>query len=96
MLLSKQIAGFFEDQYLWKELINIFDFLHGDIPQKRQLLRLVPLVGFIHAAQPRSDLLRLATNTFGWSRSMAKLKIVQKKISINSSGSILQNGSFHK
>lgn len=56
MLSSKQIAGFFDDQYLWKELINIF--LHGDIPQKRQHLRLVPLVGFIHAAQPRSDLLR--------------------------------------
>ena len=34
MLLSKQITGFFDDQYLWKELINIFDFLHGDIPQK--------------------------------------------------------------
>ena len=28
-----------------------------------------------------STTLRLATNTFGWSRSMAKLKIVQKKIS---------------
>ena len=28
--LSNQIAGFFDHQYLSKESIDIFDFLHGD------------------------------------------------------------------
>ena len=28
MFLSNQIAGFFDHQYLWKESINILEFLH--------------------------------------------------------------------
>ena len=28
--LSKQIAGFFDHPYLWKETINYLDFLHRD------------------------------------------------------------------
>ena len=28
--LSNQIAGFFDQQYHWKEPIDIFNFLHGD------------------------------------------------------------------
>ena len=27
---SSHIAGFFDRQYLWKKLIDIFDFSHGD------------------------------------------------------------------
>ena len=30
-LLSKQIAGFFDQQYLWKESVDILDDFHGDI-----------------------------------------------------------------
>ena len=30
MLLANQIAVFFDHQFLWKESINILDFLHGD------------------------------------------------------------------
>ena len=29
--MSNQIAVFFDQQYRWKEAINILDFLHGDI-----------------------------------------------------------------
>ena len=29
MLLSNQIAGFFDHQHFWKESINVLDFLHG-------------------------------------------------------------------
>ena len=30
MLSTSQIAGFFDQRYLWKESINIIDFLHGE------------------------------------------------------------------
>ena len=30
VLLSSQIVGFFDHQYLWKEAINDLDFLHRD------------------------------------------------------------------
>ena len=33
ILSSNQIAGFFDHQYHWKELINILDFLYGGIHQ---------------------------------------------------------------
>ena len=33
MRLSNQIARIVDDQYLWKECINFFDFLHGYIHQ---------------------------------------------------------------
>ena len=33
MLLSNQVAGYFYYQYVWKECIIIFDFLHGVIHQ---------------------------------------------------------------
>ena len=35
MLSTNQIAVFFEHQFIRKELINLLDFLHGDIDQKR-------------------------------------------------------------
>ena len=31
MLLFNQIAGFFDHQYIWKECIDILDFLHEGI-----------------------------------------------------------------
>ena len=30
MLLTNKIAVFFDHQYLWKESIDTFDFMHGD------------------------------------------------------------------
>ena len=30
LFLANQIAVFFDHQFLWKESINILDFLHGD------------------------------------------------------------------
>ena len=33
--LSNQIAGFFDQQNLWKESIDVLDFLHGDVHQGR-------------------------------------------------------------
>ena len=35
VLSFNQIAGFFDHQYLWKECANVFDFLHGDIHQRK-------------------------------------------------------------
>ena len=35
MLSSNQIARLFDDQYLWKEWINILDFLHGDTHHRK-------------------------------------------------------------
>ena len=35
VLLSNQIPGFFDHQYLWKESIGILDFLHGDNHQRK-------------------------------------------------------------
>ena len=35
MLSSNQIARLFDDQYLWKERINILDFLHGDTHHRK-------------------------------------------------------------
>ena len=35
MLSSSQIPRFFGHQYLWKQYINIFDFLHGNIHQEK-------------------------------------------------------------
>ena len=32
---SSHIAGFFDLQYFWKKLIDIFDFSHGDIDHGR-------------------------------------------------------------
>ena len=32
--LSNQIAGFLEQQYLWKDSIYTLDFLHGDLHQE--------------------------------------------------------------
>ena len=34
-LLSNQISGFFDHQCLWKESINLLDFLHGDNHQRK-------------------------------------------------------------
>lgn len=31
VLFSNQIAGLFSYQYLWKETVNVIDFLHRDI-----------------------------------------------------------------
>ena len=33
MLSTNKIARFFDHHYLWKESINIFDFLHADEQQ---------------------------------------------------------------
>ena len=35
VLLSNQIAGFFDHQYLWKETINALDFLHINSYQRK-------------------------------------------------------------
>ena len=35
MLASNQIAGFSHHQYLWKESINILEFLHGGSHQRK-------------------------------------------------------------
>ena len=34
-VLSNQISGFFDHQCLWKKLINLLDFLHGDNHQRK-------------------------------------------------------------
>ena len=34
-LFSIHIAGFFDHQYLWKELNYLLDFLHGDNHQRK-------------------------------------------------------------
>ena len=35
MLSSSQIAVFFDHQYLWKQYINIFDFLRRNIHKEQ-------------------------------------------------------------
>ena len=35
MLVTNQVVGFFNHQYLWKEAINVFDFLHKYSSQGR-------------------------------------------------------------
>ena len=35
MLLPSQVAEFFDHQYVRKETINVLDFLHRDINQKK-------------------------------------------------------------
>ena len=40
------ISGSFDYQYLWKELIDLLNFLHGNNHQERLHLRLPLLVGF--------------------------------------------------
>ena len=35
MLLTNQMAVFFDHQYLWKESISRLDFLHGDNHQRK-------------------------------------------------------------
>ena len=39
--LTNQIAGLFDHQYLWKEVINVLDFLHRDIYHIRYHLRVI-------------------------------------------------------
>ena len=35
MILSSQNVGLYDHQYLWKEYMNIFLFLHGDVHQEK-------------------------------------------------------------
>ena len=35
MLTANQIAVFFDHQYLWKDLMNLLDFLHEDNDQRK-------------------------------------------------------------
>ena len=35
MLSPNQIALFIDHQYLWKESVNLLDFLHRDNPQRK-------------------------------------------------------------
>ena len=44
VLLSNQITGFSDHQYLWKEAINVLDFLYKDIYQWKILSKNVGLV----------------------------------------------------
>ena len=43
-VLSNHIAGFFDDQYLWRESIIVLDFLHRDRHQGREILKVILLV----------------------------------------------------
>ena len=53
-LSSSLIAGFVDHQYLWKESINGFDFLHSDIHIHMQSLK------------PYQSLLKYALCVIGW------------------------------
>ena len=39
MFLTNQIAWFFDHQYIWKELSNIFDFLHRDKSSREDIIQ---------------------------------------------------------
>ena len=47
-LSSNQITGFFDLQYLWKQSIDILDFLHGDNCQGKVTSEITTLVACGH------------------------------------------------
>ena len=49
MLSSNQIAVFFDDQYLWKKYISIFDFLCRNIHKEKVACEVTTLVGCVQA-----------------------------------------------
>ena len=59
-LLSNQIAGFFDQQYHWKEPIDISDFLHGHYHQgkvARKTTNLIKVLSGVHLVQSDSMIL---------------------------------------
>ena len=83
MLLSNQIAEFFDHHYFLKETANSLEFLHGGSHQEKKLhLRLPRLFEVVRDAQPHSNLSRLVSAVV---RSLfdlgqiARLKIVQNE-----------------
>ena len=58
MLSSNQIAVFFDHQYLWKQYINIFDFLRRDI-HKEQIACEVTTFGWVCPGMPNHTQIRL-------------------------------------
>ena len=45
MFSTNQIVGFFDHPYLWKECINIFEFLRVDIHQGKVSSETILVVG---------------------------------------------------
>ena len=66
MLLSSQIAVFFDPQYLWKESINMLQFLNGGNCQEKVESHATPF-GSIWSGVPShaQNLPRLARAAFG-------------------------------
>ena len=64
-VLTDEIAGFFDHQYLWKEAINTLDFLNRDSNQGKITLS-------------RPDMPGLTKGEFGWSGvGLATLEVIQ-------------------
>ena len=51
MLLSNQIARFFDHQYLWKESSDILDFVTGDI-HYRKVVTVTTTFGWVWPGRP--------------------------------------------
>ena len=71
MLSSKQIARFFDHQYLWKESTDIFDCLYGD---RKVAIETITLVWYGQVCPAT------CYGAFDWSGVvMARLKIVHNE-----------------
>lgn len=81
MLSFSQVACFFDHQYLWKECIVIFDFLHGDI----HLVSETITFDWMCPGTSLLDLPILVTGAFFWSVCMAGLKAVHNERPVSSS-----------
>ena len=81
MLSSNQIAGLFYHHYIWKEIINILDFVHRD-SYHGQIATMIISVGWVmpgisNLAQTCLDL--SGVNLVGmWVWGMAILGIIQR------------------
>ena len=67
-LLSNQIVGYFVNQYLWKESINILEFLNEGRHQGNVVSETPLLIQCGRRVQPHPNLPRLTSAAFGWSR----------------------------
>ena len=80
MLSSNQIAGFFDHDYLWKECMDIFYFLQGNVHQGKITFETTTFIwGMSRHCEQRPNLLRLAKDPLDRLGGIASLNIIQNE-----------------